>query len=220
MSEKFEDIKWWHRIQLPDGSYTPGMVHHGPDGGDWPTTRFGLPGSLAGKTVLDIGAWDGFFSFEAEKRGAYIVQAVDCPAIEGGNWGATKGFQYAKKALNSNVSYIEATVERAAATTPQHDVVLFYGVLYHLKSPLTGLEAALSLAKEQCLIETAIANMAHIRPVLTYMPNHAGDPTNYFYPNTAWIKKVCEINGFDCERIYMDQGRATYRATRNADKRV
>lgn len=215
------EIKWWHRIKMPDGTYTPGMVHHGPDGGDWPTTRFGMPENLIGKTVLDIGAWDGFFSFEAENRGARRVWAIDCDVEEGGNWGATKGFNYARRVLKSHVIYDEMTVEEAKHKAPRADVVLFYGVLYHLKSPLTGLEAALSLAKEQCLIETAIANEGLIEPLLTYKPNHANDPTNYFYPNTAWIQKVCEVNGFSCERIYKDQGRATYRAVRNGtDKRI
>ena len=72
-----KQISWWHRIQMPDGSYTPGLVVHGSDGGDWPTTRFGMPEDLTGKTVMDVGAWDGFFSFEAEKRGAKYVLAAD-----------------------------------------------------------------------------------------------------------------------------------------------
>lgn len=72
-----QGLKFWHRIQLSDGSWTNGLVDHGPNGGDWPTKRFGLPESCDGMSVLDIGAYDGFFSFEAEKRGASKFVAVD-----------------------------------------------------------------------------------------------------------------------------------------------
>ena len=54
-------IKFWHDIQLPDGSWTNGQAQHGPRNGSWPDTRYGLPRDLGGKHVLDIGAYDGFF---------------------------------------------------------------------------------------------------------------------------------------------------------------
>lgn len=215
-----DSIKWFHRIALPDGSYTPGVVHYGPDGGDWPTTRFGIPEDLTGKTVLDIGAWDGFFSFEAEKRGAKLVVAADCGPADGGNWGGTKGFEYARTALNSKVRYINATVDKIIEQKAPVDVVFFFGVLYHLKSPLTGLESALYLAKETCLIETAIiqANVFGNIPLLSYQPGYDGDPTNFFYPNPAWITKVCQVNGFSCDMVHLSPGRATFKATRDVPK--
>src|ERR1700722_16670706 len=106
--ETIKNVKWWHRIPvgLAEGRlfYTPGEVKHGPDGSDYATTRFGLPRDLNGKTVLDIGAWDGYFSFEAEKRGAQLVVASDMALtqpnkelLEVANWGANKGFRTAHK---------------------------------------------------------------------------------------------------------------------------
>ena len=50
--------------------YTPGEVRHGPDGGDWPTTRFGLPADLTGKPCWTSARGTAFFSFEAERRGS------------------------------------------------------------------------------------------------------------------------------------------------------
>ena len=107
---EMQRIRWWHRIPVGRDAegrpvYTPGEVRHGPDGGDWPTTRFGLPADLTGKTVLDIGAWDGFFSFEAERRGAERVLAVDVSLEQGGNWGGTRGFRFAHQLLNSQVEF-------------------------------------------------------------------------------------------------------------------
>ena len=56
---------WWHRIDLGHGIVTPGL-----DDSPVKLGTLSFPPNLSGKTVLDIGAWDGFFSFEAERRGA------------------------------------------------------------------------------------------------------------------------------------------------------
>lgn len=65
-------IRWFHRIDLGQGIITPGV-------GDSPAELacLGMPADLSGKTVLDIGAWNGFYSFEAERRGARRVLATD-----------------------------------------------------------------------------------------------------------------------------------------------
>ena len=65
-------IRWFHTIDLGDGIVTPGQ--------DESARKLGwlhLPHSLQGKSVLDVGARDGFFSFEAERRGATRLVAVD-----------------------------------------------------------------------------------------------------------------------------------------------
>ncbi len=65
-------IKWFHTIELAPGLRTTGRdpTHERLD-------ILRIPPSLEGKTVLDVGAWDGFFSFEAERRGAARVVAAD-----------------------------------------------------------------------------------------------------------------------------------------------
>ena len=80
-------IEWWHTIDLGHGVVTPGVD---PSAARLPQIRF--PIDLTNKTVLDIGAWDGFFSFEAERRGASRVLATDhfCWSCEG--WGTKAGF--------------------------------------------------------------------------------------------------------------------------------
>lgn len=208
-------IKWFHRIKLSDGTYTPGLCVHGPDGGTWPTTRFGLPEDLKNKTLLDIGSWDGFFSFESEQRGA-LVDAMDASEQEGGNWGGTLGFQYAHKDLNSKVNFFEGNIENYKSEK-QYDVVLFFGVLYHLKNPTTALENACKLSKDIILIETAISNNNSF-PQLEFKPGHLGDPTNYYYPNVLWLQEQLEKNGFKSEVIYNDGIRATIKGTLNETK--
>ncbi len=77
MSARTEDLErrvasvpvWYHAIELGDDVVTPGIR-------GWTLDSLQIP-DLTGKTVLDIGAWDGYFSFEAERRGASRVVALD-----------------------------------------------------------------------------------------------------------------------------------------------
>src|SRR5882672_7683411 len=69
----------YHSIELPDGSVMPGLQTL--ETLRWRLSLFGLEADLRGKRVLDIGAWDGWFSFECERRGAEVT-AVDCVALD------------------------------------------------------------------------------------------------------------------------------------------
>src|SRR5215468_2825646 len=125
--------EWYHSIQIEPGLVTPGrktarelsaMVEH-----------IGLPSSLDGLSVLDIGAWDGFFSFEAERRGARRVVAYDLTPED------YFGFSTAKALLDSKVQYVEGSVyELSERAVGRFDVVLFLGVFYHLRYPLLALD--------------------------------------------------------------------------------
>jgi len=65
---------WWHSIDLGHGVTTPGRKSTEQLRAE--LAALDLP-SLSGKTVLDVGAWDGYFAFEAERRGAARVVALD-----------------------------------------------------------------------------------------------------------------------------------------------
>ncbi|HEX6487839.1 MAG TPA: hypothetical protein VF137_03050 [Candidatus Dormibacteraeota bacterium] len=81
LAEKVSGITWYHQIQLPGGILTPGFVD-----AQRQLARLRLPESLAGKSVLDVGAWDGFYSFECARRGADRVLATDSYAWAGAEW--------------------------------------------------------------------------------------------------------------------------------------
>ena len=101
-----------------------------------------LPASLEGLTVLDIGAWDGFFSFECERRGASRVVAADYYSWHGPGWGTKAGFQLAREALGSRVEDVDIDVmDLSPERVGTFDVVLFLGVLYHLRHPLSRARA-------------------------------------------------------------------------------
>ena len=92
LKQEVEKIEWWHKIDLGNGIITPGKVNTFEK-----LKRIGLPDDLTGKSVLDIGAWDGFYSFEAERRGASRVVAIDWVAWNTSGWPSKKGFELAKK---------------------------------------------------------------------------------------------------------------------------
>src|SRR4030081_743857 len=87
------EVRWFHRIDLADGVITPGA-----DDTPEKLKTLHLPQDLRGTTVLDIGAWDGFFSFEAERRGAARVLATDSFIWRGNvDWADKRGFDLSKR---------------------------------------------------------------------------------------------------------------------------
>src|SRR5947199_8458538 len=87
-----EKIRWHHSMDLGHG-----VVTQGQDNSSRKLKRLKLPESFAGKSVLDVGAWDGFFSFEAERRGAQRVLATDSFVWRGEvDWANKRGLDLAK----------------------------------------------------------------------------------------------------------------------------
>lgn len=189
-----EDIQWFHSIPFPDGTMSDGV-------GKYENLKacadlvFKFP--LAGKSVLDIGAWDGFFSFEAEKRGAKRVLATDYFVWE--KLDRKDGFDFAYNKIQSKVEkqvidLPDLTVENIG----KFDTVLFLGVLYHLKDPMVQLERLLPLAKELFMIETLTTANDLDRPVLQYLPGRSvnNDPTNFFAPNLLALTAMLADLGY------------------------
>jgi tRNA (mo5U34)-methyltransferase len=214
--KEIESLKWWHRIHLTPDYTTPGICPHGHPG-DF-ESRFGLPKDLIGLSVLDVGGYDGLFSFECEKRRAKNVDMIDI--YQGSpNKNSNRPFQLAKEILNSKVFYNEYSLENFMPYSykTMFDIILYFGVMYHIENPLGAVKKLMQLVKTggTILVETAITNTtleASSTPILEYRPGHDNDPTNQFYPNTAWIKSAFLTNGAkSVEVVYKDPHRATYR---------
>src|ERR1700720_4280357 len=86
LQSRADAVRWYHTIDLGDGVITRGV-----DDTPLRLARLDLPESLSGLSVLDVGAWDGFFSFEAERRGASRILAADHCSWHGKGWGTAKG---------------------------------------------------------------------------------------------------------------------------------
>jgi tRNA (mo5U34)-methyltransferase len=204
-------LRWYHTIDLGQGVVTEGV-----DDSPYRLARLNLP-SLAGRTVLDVGAWDGFFSFEAEKRGASRVVATDHFSWSGPGWGTKAGFELARQALGSRVEDIDIDV---MDLTPEgvgtFDVVFFLGVLYHLRHPLLGLERVASVTRELLILETVVDMMESRRPAAAFYPGRElnSDPTNWWGPNVPAVHGMLRSVGFQQVETVAPPPSALFRTVR------
>jgi tRNA (mo5U34)-methyltransferase len=183
---------WYHQIELAPGVVTPGSNLSGPV--LQRLDALGLPRDCSKLRVLDIGCRDGFFAFEMERRGAEVV-GMDYAAPE------VTGFSIASRILGSRVTYVVENVYRLAPE--KHglfDIVLFLGVLYHLRNPLLAFDQVRKVAKPDGLlfVETHVTVHPVLKslgtPAWEYYPRDTlgKDETNKWGPNVAGLKAVME----------------------------
>ncbi len=183
---------WYHSIELNDGSVLEGLI-------TLETLKrrlaaMPIPLDLRGKRVLDIGAWDGWFSFELEKRGADVT-ALDCVELD--------TFMKARALLNSRVAFREMDVmDLSPATLGYYDIVLFLGVLYHLKHPLLALEKVCELTRDLAIVESHVSDAAErqstVIPTLEYYETDelGRQFDNWFGPTIDCMLAFCRTAGF------------------------
>ncbi|OHB84802.1 MAG: hypothetical protein A2V98_08790 [Planctomycetes bacterium RBG_16_64_12] len=187
---------WWHSIDLGDGVVTPGSIQ--PD-----IHRIlcsAIPADLTGQTVLDVGAWDGYYSFECEKRGAKVT-AIDNNSHQRGH----EGFHTARRILNSRVAFLEMDLFDLPKTIGgQFDVVLLFGVLYHLKHPLRGLEILSSKTRKLLIVESYYVRTLTNDPMMRFFPGAEleGDPSNWWGPNIPCALDMLRVAGFRRVRVH------------------
>lgn len=210
---------WWHTLDLGQGVVTPGKK----------TRRIledqlrqcNLP-DLRGRTVLDIGAWDGFFSFHAERSGAARVLALDhyvwsidfsnlqptprLPEHDPARWRPAelpgkRGFDLAHRALGSRVETIVTDfMETDLGALGQFDVVFYLGVLYHMRHPLLALERLAQVTRDMAVIETEAVCIPGLedRAFCQFFEADelSADPTNWWSPNAQAVIGLCRAAGF------------------------
>jgi tRNA (mo5U34)-methyltransferase len=170
-----EPMQWWHRFEQ--------------------LLALNLP-DLTGKTVLDVGAGDGYFSFAAERLGASRVVSID-----NGKWGTTGGkrsFERLRKALASHVEDLEMNVlDISPETVGRFDVVLFLGMLFHMRHPLLALERVASVSRELLIVETLVDITFRRAPVAAFHPSEeAAEKSSSWGPNRAAVLGMLEAVGF------------------------
>lgn len=189
-------IRWFHSFDLGNGETIDGIKQLAilKDEAD-----IILGQQLSDKTVLDIGAWDGFFSFEAERRGAKRVIASDHFCWSGPGWGNRLGFDYVHRRFASKVEALDSDVHQLPQLgIGRFDVVLFLGVFYHLKDPYAGLEAAAQMCDDLLVIETVTALPREKLPAMRLFETGelGGDPTNFWAPNLPALQLMLKTFGF------------------------
>jgi tRNA (mo5U34)-methyltransferase len=216
----FSGVHWHQRWEVFRGVHTPGRNPVAEL-----SQQIGLPEDLRGKRVLDVGAWHGCFSFECERRGADEVVAYSLEDPE------ETGFNRLKKALGSRVEYHRGSVyslsPRAFGT---FDVVLFLGVLYHLRYPLLGIDRVRSVARDLVFVESHVIDEAPYERTpdgtgsthpasqgtplwRQYMGGELtpGDESNWFSPNVRAAVEALESAGFTVESMTTWAQRGAFR---------
>lgn len=205
---------WHQRYELAPGVFTPGVSSV-----DFLLERAGVPKDLSGLSVLDVGTTNGACAFEAERRGATRVVAVDIFPPSHFGFGDLKHF------LGSRVTFINASVYELPERLPeQFDLVMFFGVLYHLRHPLLALDRLWEMSRHRLVVETAVCDHEH--PAMRdaaytrfYRTNElAGDGSNWFAPSIRSLGDWVGSSGFSVEQVegWPDQSpsRAMVQATR------
>ena len=198
-----EKLQWYHCIQLGPGYTTPGIVGWSKDTPGW-DEKYLFPSAkeLRGKSLLDIGTMNGFFAFEAEKRGASRVVAIDRDPP--GFPDAREAFNFAARTLSSSATYRARSVyDLEPSDSGTFDFVLMYGVLYHLKFPLYGLYRAASVCRDVFLLETHVTLKDDDEwPMMLFYPGTElnNEPTNWWGPNIRCVDALVEHLGFRIEK--------------------
>jgi len=203
---------WFHNMQLM-GVWTA------PDHflGDYPTIKWrcyadAIPQDLRGTTVLDIGCNAGFFSLEMKRRGADRVLGIDFDEDY------LAQARFAADVCGLNVELRRLSVYDVGELHERFDIVLFIGVLYHLRHPLLALDLIHEHVARDLLVfqsmqrgseevshldsdypfsETGIFEQRDF-PVMYFIEkSYSGDPTNWWIPNRACAEAMLRSAGFE-----------------------
>ena len=204
---------WFHNLHLPDGRVTA------PDHplGDFPAFKWrrierAIPLDLRGWTALDIGCNAGFYTFELAARGARVTAIEpDGRYLDQARWAAER-FE-----VTGQIEFRQSSVYDLARADESWDLVLFMGVLYHLRYPLLALDIVgrvvgrllllqtltmpgerriepprdLALSERERLTEPGWPHMAFLERRL------AGDPSNWWAPNAAAVEAMARSSGLE-----------------------
>jgi tRNA (mo5U34)-methyltransferase len=181
---------------------------------------------LSGRSVLDIGAWNGFFSFEAKRRGASRVLATDSYCWSHPHIHGRETFDIARSALGLEIDAREIDViDLSAESVGEFDIVLYLGVFYHRYDAIETLAKVARLAKELLIVETHLELRNIDVPAMVFFPARelANDPTNWWGPNEHCIEALLRGHGFtEIEISHHPAGptRAIFHAWRSTEARL
>lgn len=179
---------WFQKIELVPGYDSQGWG----DPSKEKLPYFGLPEDLSGLRVLDIGCAEGFFSFEAERRGAREVIGIDSFPD------SVRRFNIVKEARQSNATaFLMNVYDLEPKRLGTFDLVLFYGVFYHLKHPQYALERIRSVCSGTLLFQTHVFEEPAVEdiPCARFYPHGmlSGPHKEHFDPTVFWL-----FNGACC----------------------
>ena len=196
LKERINSLRWFHQIDFGEGLVSPGLASISQLKA---YADIYFAGSIEGKTVLDIGCWDGSNSIEAIRRGASRVLATDHWVWANHPWASRATIELAKEHIAPTLEIKDIDVpDLSVDTVGTFDIVLFCGVFYHLRHPFLTLEAVAKLADETLIVETHLDALDIGRPAMIFYPGDElnGDGSNWWGPNPACVEAMMKDAGF------------------------
>ena len=216
------EFPWHHDFEVvpgvrTNGNYDPSHL--------WDLLQ--LPEDLTGKTMADIGASNGYFSFRAASQGASVT-AFDFRHEK------ASGFNILKRINGYHVPHHPVNIyDLKPAVHGKHAIVLFLGVIYHLADPIRGLFNAIRVTKEKIFIEShgldtavkcpdgTLSSLAKIDPrlqgaaLVQYVPDFRrqpelglnGDISNFWSFSTSALCMIVEDLGCTVNRVHFQNDR-------------
>lgn len=203
---------WFHNMNV-------GGVQTAPDHflGDYPSVKWqqfadAIPPDLRGWSVLDVGCNAGFYSQEMKKRGADRVLGVDSDLRY------LAQAEFAAGVAGLDIEFRQMSVYDLPALDERFDLVLFMGVLYHLRHPLLALDILYEhVVGDMLVFQSMLRGSPHVTPVAPdsdfndtrafddpsyprmYFVEHryAGDATNWWIPNRGCAEAMLRSAGFE-----------------------
>lgn len=203
---------WFHNLNLRGVQTAPNHFLGNYPETKWRAFAHAIPSDLSGKTVLDIGCNAGFYSIEMKRRGARRVVGIDFDE------GYLAQARFAAEVCEAEIEFRQLSVYDVAKLGEKFDIVLFMGVLYHLRHPLLALDLIHQhVAKDVFIFQSMQRGSDSISPVKSdyhfwqtdifddaafprlYFIEHryAGDPTNWWIPNRACTEAMLRSAGFE-----------------------
>jgi tRNA (mo5U34)-methyltransferase len=211
--QRVEELgNWFHNLDLRGVQTAPNHFL-----GDYPNTKWqrfsdALPQDLHGQTVLDVGCNAGFYSIQMKLRGAERVVGVDT------NDAYLAQARFAAEVNGVDIEFRHLSVYQLDQLKQQFDLVLFLGVLYHLRHPLLALDLLHEHAvKDVLVIQSMLRGSEYVAevnddyefweqeiffdskfPQMYFVEQRfSGDPTNWWIPNRACLEAMLRSAGFE-----------------------
>ncbi len=213
IAERVEALKpWFHDMDLSGVRTAPDHFLHGYPEKKWRLFAHAVPADLTGKSVLDIGCNAGFYSLEMAARGAGRVLGIDSDDRY------LEQARLAAQVRGADIEFRNLSVYDLALLGERFDLVLFMGVLYHLRHPLLALDLIFEHAAADLLLYQSMQRGADVvtevaedydffapapfddpgYPKLHFIEHrYAGDPTNWWAPNAAASAAMLRSAGFE-----------------------
>jgi tRNA (mo5U34)-methyltransferase len=204
--------QWFHNLDLNGVRTAPDHFLQDYPAVKWQRFAHAIPADLSGRTVLDIGCNAGFYAIEMKRRGADRVVAIDSDPRY------LAQARFAAEVIGQSVEFRELSVYDVARLGERFDLVLFLGVLYHLRHPLLALDLIHEhAARDLLVLQTMQRGSSEVAPIAEdydffeqdhfnaagYPKMHfiehryAHDPTNWWAPNAAATQAMLRSAGFE-----------------------